>query len=74
MTRSYVVCTVKPWNIAAFRERTPALAGLWHLSRILRIFPPTCYNDGRHDIYFFLIGHGRFRTNLSNATNASAST
>ena len=31
MTRSYVVCTVKPWNIAAFRERTPMLAGLWHL-------------------------------------------
>jgi methionyl-tRNA formyltransferase len=31
MTSTYVVCTVKPWNVEAFRERTPALAGSWHL-------------------------------------------
>jgi methionyl-tRNA formyltransferase len=29
--RSYVVCTVKPWNVAAFHRRTPALPGAWHL-------------------------------------------
>ena len=28
---SYVVCTVKPWNVAAFARRTPALPGVWHL-------------------------------------------
>ena len=29
--QSYVVCTIKSWNIAAFRRRTPALPGEWHL-------------------------------------------
>ena len=28
---SFVVCTVKPWNIAAYARRTPALPGNWHL-------------------------------------------
>jgi methionyl-tRNA formyltransferase len=27
----YVVCTVKPWNIAAFNKRVPTLPGQWHL-------------------------------------------
>jgi methionyl-tRNA formyltransferase len=31
MTRAYVVCTVKPWNVEAFRDRTPSLPGSWHL-------------------------------------------
>ena len=31
MDRSYVVCAVKPWNVAAFTRRTPALPGSWHL-------------------------------------------
>ncbi len=31
MERSYLVCTVKPWNGAAFARRTPALPGTWHL-------------------------------------------
>jgi methionyl-tRNA formyltransferase len=29
--RSYIVCTVKPWNVAAFARRTPVLPGAWHL-------------------------------------------
>ena len=28
---SFIVCTVKPWNIAAFTRRTPAIPGSWHL-------------------------------------------
>lgn len=33
MTRQnvYVVATVKPWNLSAFRSRTPNLPGRWHL-------------------------------------------
>jgi len=27
----YIVCTVKPWNIAAFKRRSPGLPGKWHL-------------------------------------------
>jgi len=27
----YVVCTVKPWNVAAFNRRTAGLPGQWHL-------------------------------------------
>jgi methionyl-tRNA formyltransferase len=30
-TINYVVCTVKPWNIAAFKRRSPGLPGEWHL-------------------------------------------
>ena len=30
---SYVVCTVKPWNFAAYARRTPAIPGTWHLVR-----------------------------------------
>jgi methionyl-tRNA formyltransferase len=29
--QSFVVCTVKPWNLAAFARRTPAIPGSWHL-------------------------------------------
>ncbi len=29
--KTYVVATVKPWNVAAFRRRTPLLPGVWHL-------------------------------------------
>lgn len=28
---NYIVCTVKPWNLAAFARRAPVLAGTWHL-------------------------------------------
>lgn len=28
---SYVVATTKPWNVAAFRRRSPQLPGQWHL-------------------------------------------
>lgn len=28
---SFIVCTVKPWNLAAFVRRTPAIPGSWHL-------------------------------------------
>jgi len=28
---TYVVCTVKPWNIEVFHRRTSSLAGRWHL-------------------------------------------
>jgi len=31
MSGSYVICTVKPWNIAAFQRRSPSLRGSWHL-------------------------------------------
>ena len=31
MTDSYVVCTVKPWNVEAFQLRTSKLPGAWHL-------------------------------------------
>jgi methionyl-tRNA formyltransferase len=31
MNTSYVVCAIKPWNAEAFRRRTPALPGTWHL-------------------------------------------
>jgi methionyl-tRNA formyltransferase len=31
MKRCYVVCAVKPWNVAAFARRTPELPGTWHL-------------------------------------------
>jgi methionyl-tRNA formyltransferase len=30
-SRNYVVAATKPWNAAAFRRRTPALPGTWHL-------------------------------------------
>jgi methionyl-tRNA formyltransferase len=29
--QSFVVCTIKPWNLAAYARRTPALPGNWHL-------------------------------------------
>ncbi len=28
---SFIVCTVKPWNVAAYARRTPAIPGSWHL-------------------------------------------
>lgn len=28
---TYVVATIKTWNVAAFRWRTPLLPGIWHL-------------------------------------------
>lgn len=28
---NYIVATIKPWNIAAFERRSPALTGKWHL-------------------------------------------
>jgi methionyl-tRNA formyltransferase len=28
---SYVVATIKPWNLAAFARRTPGMPGDWHL-------------------------------------------
>lgn len=28
---SYIVCTVKPWNLAAYARRTPAMPGTWRL-------------------------------------------
>ncbi len=31
MSRQYVVAAIKPWNVAAFRRRTPSLPGHWHL-------------------------------------------
>ena len=30
---SFIVCTVKPWNLAAFARRTPAIPGSWRLVR-----------------------------------------
>jgi methionyl-tRNA formyltransferase len=30
-TRSYVVCTTKPWNVSAFRSHVPLWAGNWRL-------------------------------------------
>ena len=30
MSKSYIVCSIKPWNAAAFRRKTPALPGQWH--------------------------------------------
>ena len=29
--KSYIVAAVKPWNVEAFRRRTPGLPGCWHL-------------------------------------------
>jgi methionyl-tRNA formyltransferase len=29
--KNYVVCAVKPWNIAAFHRRAHGIAGAWHL-------------------------------------------
>jgi methionyl-tRNA formyltransferase len=29
--QSFIVCTTKPWNLAAFARRTPAIPGRWHL-------------------------------------------
>jgi methionyl-tRNA formyltransferase len=31
--QSFIVCTVKPWNLAAYARRTPAIPGKWHLVR-----------------------------------------
>ena len=31
MSASYVVCTVKDWNVDAFRRRSPSLPGAWTL-------------------------------------------
>ncbi len=28
---NYLVATIKPWNVAAFRQRTPALPGSWRM-------------------------------------------
>lgn len=28
---THVVCTTKPWNVAAFERRRPLLGGLWHI-------------------------------------------
>lgn len=30
-TQNYLVCTIKSWNIAAFKKRTPDFPGNWHL-------------------------------------------
>ena len=30
-TQNYLVCTIKSWNIDAFKERTPDFPGNWHL-------------------------------------------
>ena len=31
MSPQYVVAAIKPWNVAAFKRRTPAIPGRWHL-------------------------------------------
>jgi methionyl-tRNA formyltransferase len=36
-----VVCTVKPWNIAAFKQRSPKLPGRWHLMESPEQLTPT---------------------------------
>lgn len=37
-SHSYIVCTVKPWNLAAFARRTSTIPGSWHLVQSLNEF------------------------------------
>jgi methionyl-tRNA formyltransferase len=50
---SYIVCTVKPWNIVAYERRVPGLSGDWHLvQRPDELTPPLLERFSPRYVFF----------------------
>jgi methionyl-tRNA formyltransferase len=70
----YIVATTKPWNVAAFQERTLALPGTWHLVEHPEDLTLELVERLRPRYIFSPIGRGRFPGKSSRRPNASAFT
>lgn len=53
MKADYIVATIRPWNVAAFHRRTPALPGRWHLVEERDALTPALIEGLRPRYVFF---------------------